>query len=304
MNAPLVDRSRTTAGNRLPTVRGVGVDPRNTAARFGCSAIGTWPIDSTTAGALTTRRAARRCSVDIVELIVPGFRAGRRDRARKVRGSPRRRPRGSCPRTSSPRDLPRREVRDDDHLLADERARARRPRRCRRRSSAAWPRRDRPCRCSSLSFFGTATARQHLADAQLELREVVEGDRRRRGDAACRRRGRSRAAGAAAAGCGRVAERPARGSSPASLSSSRGNSGRRRLRRRASGACVEHAAVDRPRASVSGSASSPSHSRSVREVAGSTGAIIRAISHRLACRHHSAWPSAGSLAFAIAHGWV
>ena len=61
-NAPFVDRSRTTAGKRLPIVEASASTRRNTAARFGWSFIAIWPIDSTTAGALTTRRTARRWS--------------------------------------------------------------------------------------------------------------------------------------------------------------------------------------------------------------------------------------------------
>src|SRR5262245_12089439 len=71
MNAPLVDRSRTTAGKRWPTVVISAWTRRNTASRLGCRCIGPWPIDSTIAGALTTRRAARRSS-DIPTLSYSG----------------------------------------------------------------------------------------------------------------------------------------------------------------------------------------------------------------------------------------
>ena len=113
-----------------------------------------------------------------------------------------------------PADLPRREVRDDDDLLADELRRACRPRRCPRRSCAAWARRDRPCRWSSLSFFGTAAAGSDLADAELELREVVVRDRAPR----C---GRRRL---------RASRRPARRQARRRLRSARSRRGSRLLR--------------------------------------------------------------------------
>src|SRR6185312_5499885 len=66
-NAPFVDRSRTTAGNFEPIELRSASTRRNTFARFGCSCIEPWPIDSTTAGALTTRRGARRMSdIDVL----------------------------------------------------------------------------------------------------------------------------------------------------------------------------------------------------------------------------------------------
>src|SRR6185503_18453224 len=118
MNAPLVDRSRTTAGNRCPSVDESATTRRNTAARLGCNCIGPWPIDSTIAGALITRRAARRSS-DMLLLSYSGSGghvaiergksedlgvAGREDHALRRNAS----------------DRCRLEVGDDDHLLADE----------------------------------------------------------------------------------------------------------------------------------------------------------------------------------------
>src|SRR5262249_5985460 len=88
-----------------------------------------------------------------------------------------------------------------------------------------------------------------------------------------------------------------------SLSSSRGNSGEGELALRVAGAS------GRTRPSTGSGqviAASPSaiHWRRAGGVAGKAGAISRAITPKLACRHHSAWPSALSFERAIAHGWV
>src|SRR5215468_119111 len=123
MNAPFVDRSRTTAGKRWPTVEASASTRRNTAARFGWSFIATWPIDSTIAGALTTRRAARRSS-DIAS-IVSAHAGPRRDLAidRRQSEDPLLAGCEQHPLGPHPAQRDRLEVRDDDHRLADERVR-------------------------------------------------------------------------------------------------------------------------------------------------------------------------------------
>ena len=100
------------------------------------------------------RDGARTCSGPIVL----GFPAGRRDRraeSPRISSSPAAR---IMPSETRPGHLPRREVGDDDHLLADERVGLVRLRDARDDRARLAPRRGRPWRWSSLSFFGTAAA--------------------------------------------------------------------------------------------------------------------------------------------------